>query len=163
MADLLTPQQAAQRAKVSRPTIVRALQDRQISADRDNRGRWMIAPEAIDEWLSRRETPAPTVHLNSVHEQHIATLTTEVEALKKAVAERDLHIARLEGEANSHAAQIAAEIARREDTERDRDRWHQAAEAARSDLAAERSRSDSQNAARSSTARPGLLARLFGR
>lgn len=163
MVELLTPQKAAERAGVSRPTIVRALQDRQISAERDNRGRWMITPEALDQWLSQRDAPPPTVHVDSVHEQRIHALEAEVEALKKAVAEKDLRLARLEGEATGRDAQITAEMARREDAERDRDRWHQAAAAARADLAAERSRTESQTAAPASPARPGLLARLLGR
>lgn len=57
MTGHLTPQQAARRARVGRTTIMRALEQQQLRAIRDNLGRWQIDPEAVDDWLSLRRAP----------------------------------------------------------------------------------------------------------
>ena len=51
---MLSPQKAADRAHVGRTTIMRALEKGEIVAVRNNSGRWQIAPEAVDDWLSMR-------------------------------------------------------------------------------------------------------------
>lgn len=142
---MLTPKGAAERAGVSRPTIVRALQDRQITAQKDNRGRWLITPEAVDEWSSRRAVPAAAVRVDSVHEQRIAALEVEVETLKTALHDRETALARAEGEAAGQAARMG-------DLARDRDAWRAQAEQLAS--------GDGRPVI---TRRSGLLGRLLGR
>lgn len=46
----LTPEQAAQLAKVSRWTILRAIKSQRLKAIRDNRNRWHISPKDLDAW-----------------------------------------------------------------------------------------------------------------
>lgn len=48
----LSPAQAAQWAKVSRRTIMRAIDAQELPAFRDNRNRWQISPEALGTWAS---------------------------------------------------------------------------------------------------------------
>ena len=61
----LTPEQAAQLAKVSRWTILRAIKSQRLQARRDNRNRWQISPQDLDQWCAHTvrtpliETPAP--------------------------------------------------------------------------------------------------------
>ncbi|PAU91219.1 helix-turn-helix domain-containing protein, partial [Paracoccus salipaludis] len=49
---MLTPQQAASRAQVSRGTIMNAIKDGHLFARRDNRNRWQIEPADLLKWLS---------------------------------------------------------------------------------------------------------------
>ena len=46
----LTPEQAAQLAKVSRWTILRAIKSQRLQAKRDNRNRWHISPNDLEAW-----------------------------------------------------------------------------------------------------------------
>lgn len=46
----MTPEQAAQAAKVSRWTILRAIKSQRLQARRDNRNRWQITREDLDQW-----------------------------------------------------------------------------------------------------------------
>lgn len=61
----MTPEHAAQVAKVSRWTILRAIKSQQLKARRDNRNRWQISPQDLDEWCAHTvrtpkiEAPAP--------------------------------------------------------------------------------------------------------
>lgn len=61
----MTPEQAAQVAKVSRWTILRAIKAQHLQARRDNRNRWQIRPQDLQEWCAHTvrtptiETPAP--------------------------------------------------------------------------------------------------------
>ena len=61
----MTPEQAAQVIKVSRWTIMRAIKSQQLQALRDNRNRWQISPQDLDQWCAHTvrtpliETPAP--------------------------------------------------------------------------------------------------------
>ncbi len=52
MKSPMSPEQAAQVAKVSRRTIMRAIEALELPAVRDNRNRWKIAPEALDKWAN---------------------------------------------------------------------------------------------------------------
>lgn len=52
----LSPKQAASRARCGRSSIMRALSSGELRAIRDNRGRWQIEPEALDDWCSLRRS-----------------------------------------------------------------------------------------------------------
>ena len=63
----MTPEQAAQAANVSRWTILRAIKGQHLQARRDNRNRWQISPQDLDEWCAHTvrtptiEAPAPDI------------------------------------------------------------------------------------------------------
>lgn len=112
----LSPQQAAERASVSRATIVRALQSRELPGIRGNNGRWSIDLEQLDRWSQRR---AQTVHVpavNSDHAAQIEQLSAQLESARQQLAEQAERLARLDAEAAATAARLA-------DTAADRDEW----------------------------------------
>lgn len=95
----ITPNEAAKRTGRSRRTIMRAIEAREIEANRDNRNQWQIAEDALAQW-ARNEQPMQTAHAvpmaeNAVHAQ-LLRLETEVAGLRDRLAA----------------------------TEADRDRWH---------------------------------------
>lgn len=120
-AEHLTPQQAAERAGVSRSTIVRALQDRELSAMRDNSGRWQIDPEQLAAWALHRAETAHGHRPNTDHADRLAALTAQMDTARQSLAERDAQIARM-------ADAAAAQDARLADTMRDRDAWREQAQ-----------------------------------
>lgn len=112
MTGHMTPQQAAKRAKVGRTTIMRALEREELKAHRDNKGRWKISPEALEDWLSMRPVRSddgqqPQTETNTNHDQ----LLTDAK----------IQIARLEAEKNGLEARLA-------DTQAERDRFAEALE-----------------------------------
>lgn len=112
----LTPQQAAERSRVSRATIVRALQSKELQGTRGNSGRWSIDPQELDRWSQRR---APTVHgqaMNSDHAAQIARLSDQLDSARQQLAAQADRLARLDAEAAAQAARLA-------DTAADRDAW----------------------------------------
>lgn len=112
---MLTPQQAASRAKVSRGTIMNAIKDRHLVARRDNRNRWQIEPADLSKWLSDRSDIA-TVKAVAIDKQQVPP-----------PEENLIRIAVLEAELKGKDQRIA-------DLERDRDDWKaQAQELARRD------------------------------
>jgi len=113
---MLTPQQASNRAKVSRGTIMNAIKDRHLLARRDNRNRWQIDPSDLSKWLSDRSDIATVKGVNS-DSQHGPPPSDE----------NLIRIAVLEAELKGKEQRIA-------DLERDRDGWKaQAQELARRD------------------------------
>lgn len=106
----LTPEAAAQRVGVSRPTINRALQNHSLKAHRDNRNRWKIAPDDLDAWAAQRDAVQP------FHERPVVTNRTgeQLEQIRS-----DLMEAR---------EKLAAATARADAAEADRDRWQSMAE-----------------------------------
>lgn len=124
----------------SRTTLQRAIADGHLTAQKGNSGAWKVDEDALRAWADGRmirDTSPPAPPPDPI------------------IGELRERVARLEGEAAGRTAQLAAETGRREDAERDRDRWREAAEAARTDLAAERARSEARTT--------GLLGRLLGR
>ena len=114
---MLTPQQAASRAKVSRGTIMNAIKDGYLSARRDNRNRWQIHPADLSKWLSDRSDIA-TVKAVTIDRQQVPLPPNE----------NLIRIAMLEAELKGKDQRIA-------DLERDRDDWKaQAKELARRDV-----------------------------
>ena len=114
---MLTPQQAASRAKVSRGTIMNAIKDGYLSARRDNRNRWQIDPADLSKWLSDRSDIA-TVKPVNLDSQQVPLPSNE----------SLIRIAVLEAELKGKDQRIA-------DLERDRDEWKaQAQDLARRDV-----------------------------
>ena len=113
---MLTPQQAASRAKVSRGTIMNAIKYGHLSARRDNRNRWQIHPDDLSKWLSDRSDIAT-----------VKAVTTDSQRMPLP-DENLIRIAMLEAELKGKDQRIA-------DLERDRDDWKaQAQKLARRDI-----------------------------
>lgn len=113
---MLTPQQAASRAQVSRGTIMNAIKDMHLIARRDNRNRWQIDPADLSKWLSDRSDIATVKAVNTDSQQ------------VPPPDENLIRIAVLEAELKGKDQRIA-------DLERDRDDWKaQAQELARHDV-----------------------------
>lgn len=118
---MLTPQQAASRAQVSRGTIMNAIKDGHLFARSDNRNRWQIEPADLLKWLSDRSDIA-TVKAVTIDRQQVPPPDETL-----------IRIAMLEAELKGKDQRIA-------DLERDRDEWRaQAQELARRDAPQEQS------------------------
>ena len=118
---MLTPQQAASRAQVSRGTIMNAIKDGHLFSRRDNRNRWQIEPADLLKWLSDRSDIA-TVKAVTIDRQQVPPPDETL-----------IRIAMLEAELKGKDQRIA-------DLERDRDEWRaQAQELARRDAPQEQS------------------------
>lgn len=122
----LTPAQAAKRSGVSRPTINRALKSLALQGRRDNQNRWQIDPEDLDEWLDARRGEQ---HVTSGHDQPVNNQYDQLEQVRAELGEV--------------REKLAAETARANAAETDRDRWQAMAEKLAD--------------------RPGWWARLWGR
>lgn len=112
----LTPAEAAKRARVSRTTIVRALQARELLAFRDNAGRWNISPEAVDEWRKRRRHSVHNRVMDTDRSAEIAHLRAELDAARDASTAQAAQLARL-------TAELAAAEARAATATDERDAW----------------------------------------
>ena len=88
MVTTLTPQKAADRARVGRSSIMRALESGNLKAIRDNKGRWQITPEALDDWLSMR--PDTSDRSNDRQSPAMTAADTPETLIKLAVAEARL-------------------------------------------------------------------------
>ena len=112
----LTPQQAADRANVSRGTIMNAIKDGNLTALRDNRNRWQINDNELSKWLSARTSNDTGNRVNPDRQTPVP------------IDENVIRIAVLEAELRGKDQRIA-------DLERDRDDWKaQAQELARRDI-----------------------------
>lgn len=112
MTGHFTPQQAAKRANVGRTTIMRALERSELRASRDNSGRWKIASEALDDWMSMRPDrsdvgQSPEKVTDSDHGSDLAEAKIQIAML----------VAQKEG--------LEARLC---DTQKDRDAWRAQAE-----------------------------------
>lgn len=88
----ISPAQAAHIAKVSRRTIMRAIENQELKAFRDNRNRWKINPPDLDKWAGAQWVPSGHAH------QETPTLPTseaiDIERLKGQIEiERQLRLA----------------------------------------------------------------------
>lgn len=95
----MSPAQAAQVAGVSRWTIMRAIKAQELQAMRDNRNHWQIAPEALDRWRASTVRTPDAAHTPHSYQDSPETL-----------------------------AKLAAETARADAAEADRDAWRSMAE-----------------------------------
>lgn len=95
----MSPAQAAQVAGVSRWTIMRAIKSQELQAIRDNRNHWRIAPDALDRWRAYTVRTPDAVHTLPSYQDSPEIL-----------------------------AKLAAETARADAAEADRDAWRSMAE-----------------------------------
>ena len=113
---MLTPQQAASRAQVSRGTIMNAIKDGHLFARRDNRNRWQIEPADLLKWLSDRSDIA-TVKPVNLDSQQVPLPSNEslirIAVLEAELKGKDQRIADLERDRDDWKAQ-AQELARRD-------------------------------------------------
>lgn len=116
---MLTPQQAASHAQVSRGTIMNAIKSKHLMARRDNRNRWQIDPAELSKWLSDRSDIATVKAVNTNSRQ--VPLPNEnlirIAALEAELKGKDQRIADLERERDDWKAQ-AQELARRDVSQR---------------------------------------------
>lgn len=95
---MLTPNEAAKVAKVSRPTIMKAIADKVLRAIRDNKNRWQIADEDLQAWMKGRPqvdtVEAVNVHVD-LHEAEVAGLRLELAGLRGELKGKDELIAQL--------------------------------------------------------------------
>lgn len=115
----LTPQQAANKASVSRGTIMNAIKDGSLIAMRDNRNRWQITAENLSKWLSDRSDIASDIIKKPLSETETKEALQPTEhAIRIAVLEAELKARdqRIEDLKEVHAERVAA-------LESDRDAW----------------------------------------
>ncbi|WP_339115665.1 helix-turn-helix domain-containing protein [Thioclava sp. GXIMD2076] len=115
----LTPQQAANKASVSRGTIMNAIKDGSLIAMRDNRNRWQITTDNLSKWLSDRSDNASGTIRNPLSETDTKETSQPTEhAIRIAVLEAELNARdqRIEDLKEAHAERVLA-------LERDRDAW----------------------------------------
>lgn len=91
-SEMLSPAQVAERAKVSRRTVMRAIERLDLKAIRDNQNRWRIASQEADRWAlgahvpsEQRPAETPTyAHIDQALE--LAALKAENGQLKERLA-----------------------------------------------------------------------------
>lgn len=107
----LTPAQAAQRAKVSRGTIMNALKSRALIGVRDNKNRWKIDPENLSKWMADR---AVTVSDNAT-DKPVTVLEVELRAARDTIERLEADKAALQADkdaATERESWLRAEIDR---------------------------------------------------
>lgn len=93
----LSPNAAAKLTGVSRSSIMRALANKSLFAQRDNKNRWQISPDDLERWVGSRSEASG--HVRTVTEQcpdlteELASSKTEVRLLREQLddtkADRD--------------------------------------------------------------------------
>lgn len=132
----LTPAEAAKRAKCGRSSIMRALDSKELKGIRDNRNRWKITTQDLDEWAknrpdTNRSQPVTSQNKNPDTPQDSSEMHAELAVLK---------------------AKVENLAARLSDTQKERDRY------------AELLAQTSENLTKALEAQPrGFLARIFRR
>ena len=105
----ISPAQAAHIAKVSRRSIMRAIETQELQAFRDNRNRWKINPADLDKWAGAQWAHSGHAHIET------PTLPT---------SENPEIMTRLTA-AESRADLLASQL---DDTRADRDHWRDMAQ-----------------------------------
>lgn len=115
---MLTTTEAQRRAKVSRPTLSRALKSGDLPGIRDNLGRWLIEEADLDAWSGQRSRVHDERTVNGVPEREkpseFERLNAEVKAIREDLAQARENLARLEGQASANSERIADLTAERE-------------------------------------------------
>lgn len=87
----LSPEKAANIAKVSRGTINNAIHSGALKAQRDNRNRWIIREEDLRDWLKGR--PPQIERLSDTHSANyhteISKLTAELSGAREVINRQD--------------------------------------------------------------------------
>lgn len=120
-------------AKVSRRTIMRAIDNKELLAIRDNRNRWQITRQELEKWAGAQWAPSgqrpPDAHPDAHLAQSDAQLSgADRDSLAEDLAAARLTIAQLEARLEERAALVSAADARARMAEADRDRWRALAE-----------------------------------
>lgn len=97
----LSPAKAAQLAKVSRRTIMRAIDAQELRAFRDNRNRWQIGPEELEKWADTQSSPSG----QRPHDAHLTAHPDQNETALGLAAAR-ANIAQLEARLDERAALV---------------------------------------------------------
>ena len=107
---MLTTTEAQKRARVSRPTLSRALKSGDLPGIRDNSGKWMIEEADLDAWSRDRSRVHGERVLNAVQEREklgeIERLNAEVHAIREDLAQARENLARAEGEGRANRERI---------------------------------------------------------
>lgn len=96
---MLSPQKAADRAGVSRKTIMDAITSQKLHAIRDNRNRWQIAEDDLERWMEGRtdrkisppttDTSSDTIRLEEQLKSALKEAGMYREQLEKSEAEKE--------------------------------------------------------------------------
>lgn len=100
--DFLTAEQAAKRAKVSRPTVSRALKAGDLLGKRDNFGKWAILSADVDAWAEKRGH----VQLSVTNTEHIES-PERLEQLRTDLAHTREALARAEARSETLAETVS--------------------------------------------------------
>lgn len=93
---MLSPQKAAERAGVSRKTIMDNIHAGKIKAARNNLNRWQIAPEDLEAWLADRVPTNKTDTNTNTYSETLRELEKENVSLKVALQAAEKRVADLE-------------------------------------------------------------------
>jgi DNA binding domain, excisionase family len=98
----MSPEQAAQFCQVSRRTIMRAIESKDLPAIRDNRNRWKIDPEALEKWANAQWAPSeravgetvdlpttPTPEPTAENAAALAAAEAEIRVLRERIEDLD--------------------------------------------------------------------------
>ncbi len=135
---ILSPQAAAKRVGCGRSSIVRALQNRELPAERGNDRRWRIRTDDLDRWAAARSVTVQVSRDQPPDTDRTPDRTDQVDrlrkerdaALRKAAelrSERD-DAFKIASEAQETAAELRGELTGLRGqlitVEAERDRWH---------------------------------------
>jgi excisionase family DNA binding protein len=112
MSNLLSPEDAAKRAGVSRRTVLRAVKRQDVQAVRDNRGRWRVDGDSLDAWAALKASSGQ----RPVSAQSVVQLDAERLAAIRELGE-------LRAELVGRAAELEGVRERLRAVEVDRDAW----------------------------------------
>lgn len=88
----ISPAQAAHTAQVSRRTIMRAIDNKELKAFRDNRNCWKINPSDLNKWADSQRAPNEHAHKETPTPPTLEAI--DIERLKGQVeTERQLRLA----------------------------------------------------------------------
>lgn len=93
---VLSPQKAAERAGVSRKTIMDQIHAGKLKAARNNLNRWQIAPEDLEAWLSDRVPARKTDTITDTYTETLRQLEKENVSLKVSLQAAEKRVADLE-------------------------------------------------------------------
>lgn len=113
----MSPTQVAQATNTSRRTVMRAIENQELQALRDNRNHWKISPQAVERWALAQCAPSERPHSVFTMDAQLAhPVSTPDEGLRTLEAERQAR--RL---AEVEAAELRGKLTA---TEAERDRLH---------------------------------------
>ena len=102
---IYSPQEASVVAKVSRKTIMDAINAQRLNATRNNRNHWVIASDDLEAWIASRVQPPAKVITTDTSNVTITQKDIEISTLKVQVNAKDATIADLRTERDDWKAQ----------------------------------------------------------